>query len=141
MAKHCPKCERDLPEAAFSRREAAADGLQACCKECTKDLALETRYGKPAHELRELQDEGPCAICDDIGRRVIDHDHQTGDVRDGLCDRCNLGLGLFRDDPRLLRKAAEYVEGHDARQGYGYTLADVDDSDVDDGYGPLDRHP
>lgn len=116
------------------------DGLQAFCKECTKNLALETLYGKPADELRELQDEGPCAICGEIGPRVIDHDHQTGEVRDGLCGLCNLGLGFFQDDPRRLRQAAEYVEGHDARQGYGYTLAD-DDDDLGDGYGPFDRSP
>ena len=42
----------------------------------------------------------------------VDHDHVSGLNRDLLCGNCNQGLGLFRDDPELLRKAAEYIERH-----------------------------
>lgn len=57
-----------------------------------------------------------CALCD---RRVtvrshIDHDHITGQVRAVLCTRCNLGLGMFDDDPARLRAAADYIEKHKA---------------------------
>ncbi|WP_370629349.1 endonuclease domain-containing protein [Modestobacter sp. L9-4] len=31
-----------------------------------------------------------------------------------LCQRCNQGLGLPRDDPTVLRAAADYVEEHRA---------------------------
>ena len=40
----------------------------------------------------------------------IDHSHQTGRIRGVLCTTCNTGLGCFKDNPRLMRKAIEYVE-------------------------------
>jgi hypothetical protein len=63
---------------------------------------------------------GGCAICRrDNGKRLlaVDHDHACcpGErtcgkcVRGLLCDGCNHGLGKFRDDPELLRRAAEYA--------------------------------
>src|SRR5688500_5862611 len=42
----------------------------------------------------------------------IDHCHVSGRVRGFLCSRCNTGLGMFLDDPVLMRAAAEYVEKH-----------------------------
>jgi hypothetical protein len=70
--------------------------------------------------LRERQD-GRCAICQEkiityIGTRKtrksqlqIDHCHRTGAVRGLLCFLCNSGLGKFRDNPALLRAAADYL--------------------------------
>lgn len=44
----------------------------------------------------------------------MDHCHKTGQHRALLCKLCNPGLGFFRDDPLLLRRAAEYIEGYQA---------------------------
>ncbi len=62
-------------------------------------------------ELRAAQGD-ECAICGDAGPEHLDHDHESGLVRSLLCQRCNFGLGLFRDHPDLLRAAADYVERH-----------------------------
>lgn len=63
-----------------------------------------------------------CGICgnqetavDGLGlprRLAVDHCHITGKVRALLCTNCNKSLGGFRDDPDLLRKAADYLERH-----------------------------
>jgi hypothetical protein len=62
-----------------------------------------------------LSQKGQCAICDTAwtpGSKMLslDHDHKTGRIRGLLCDRCNLGLGKFRDDVSLLRRAIQYLE-------------------------------
>lgn len=58
-----------------------------------------------------------CELCHEpgYGRKpaiVFDHDHATGKPRGWLCDRCNKMLGMARDDERLLRKLADYLEAH-----------------------------
>lgn len=57
---------------------------------------------------------GLCAICkvELDNNMVIDHDHDTNEVRGLLCRPCNLGLGAFRDDVRSLRRAAMYVAAY-----------------------------
>ena len=63
---------------------------------------------------------GVCAICrqpetmltprGDVQALAVDHDHRTGRIRGLLCRTCNQALGGFRDDPAILRAAADYLE-------------------------------
>ena len=39
-----------------------------------------------------------------------DHDHKTGEWRGLLCTRCNNGIGMFRDNVELLKRAIEYLQ-------------------------------
>lgn len=80
------------------------------------EYRLKKRYGigMPEYlELAEKQDRA-CAICGSeclTGMWLaVDHDHETDKVRGLLCFKCNTGLGHFNDDPKTLRKAAEYIE-------------------------------
>jgi|RhiMethySRZTD1v2_1073278.scaffolds.fasta_scaffold378420_2 recombination endonuclease VII len=55
-------------------------------------------------------------VCDVCKRRSLvrrlarDHDHANDEWRGKLCQACNVGLGFFKEDPKRLRRAAEYVE-------------------------------
>lgn len=75
-------------------------------------------YGLPAQEydLLLLTQGDSCAICEQKcptkKRLAVDHDHDTGKVRALLCINCNKALGHMKDDPALLRAAAEYIEQH-----------------------------
>lgn len=51
-----------------------------------------------------------CGVGTDKEKMAIDHCHTTGVIRGLLCERCNHGLGHFKDDPERLREAANYLE-------------------------------
>lgn len=57
-----------------------------------------------------------CAICGTDKptgkwkRFAVDHCHKTGEVRGLLCNECNRGMGLLKDNALLLRKAADYLD-------------------------------
>jgi hypothetical protein len=86
----------------------------------------EMRQKRPAAlqyaRLLEIRGNESCAVCgfeEDVQssrgrtrRLVIDHDHDTGIVRDLLCNRCNKALGLFRDDIEIILVAAQYLARH-----------------------------
>lgn len=69
-------------------------------------------YGVTDAEVEKLlsEQEGRCRICRVGDADSLDHCHATGRIRAMLCRACNAGLGLFRDEPRLLRAAAAYLE-------------------------------
>ena len=58
-----------------------------------------------------------CMICgvpeSETSKRLsVDHCHTEGTFRGLLCTSCNAGLGMFKDDPALLVKAAQYLTEH-----------------------------
>jgi hypothetical protein len=55
----------------------------------------------------------PCAICGTAISTVLDHCHITGKVRGGLCNRCNVGLGMLKDDLNIVTAAARYLKEHE----------------------------
>ena len=63
-----------------------------------------------------LEKASVCAICQrpEVGKKrlSLDHNHTTGKIRGLLCGKCNTGLGNFRDDPKLLQNAIEYLQSY-----------------------------
>ena len=81
------------------------------------------KYGLTLEDYDEMfaAQNGLCAVCGkppngngpSKDNLAVDHDHETGEVRGLVCDRCNLGLGHFFDDPDLLIAAAVYLVSHE----------------------------
>lgn len=91
-----------------------------CTIECRRMYQRLRRYGLSYQEYRALVERqgGVCALCRHEWKGWggksglhIDHCHTTGKVRGLLCGDCNTALGRFGDDPMLLRRAAEYLDG------------------------------
>jgi Recombination endonuclease VII len=84
-----------------------------------RDYWLDKKYSMSAQDYDILLEKqhGVCAICHDLpGERralSVDHDHNTGFVRGLLCTKCNAGLGLFKDDIRLLAAAIVYLQDNE----------------------------
>lgn len=57
-----------------------------------------------------------CPICGKSGipgvtvKYVKDHNHETGEGREWICDSCNTGLGRFKDNIETLQKAIDYLK-------------------------------
>jgi hypothetical protein len=67
---------------------------------------LKSRLHQPA-----TPKPGMCLICLDHTKDMVgDHCHQSGASRDWICRRCNTGLGMFRDNPNTLERAASNTQ-------------------------------
>ena len=93
---------------------------------------LRSQYGIPRafYEYLLKKQGGTCAICGVSETEVdgqlgkpkelgVDHDHRCCPgkkscgrcIRGLLCRLCNNGLGMFRDDATILRRAIDYLAG------------------------------
>ena len=129
----CHLCKEVLPINNFTNT-----GLKSkypYCRNCIRSAArkhyrksyLKDRYGITQEIYDKLlhDQHGVCAICNQQETRVnglsrqinslsVDHNHKTGKVRALLCHLCNSALGKFQDSSDILRKAADYLDSHNA---------------------------
>lgn len=124
---HCPKGHEYTPENTLIQKASTTKGTKRACKTCAAENSRIQRikkYGITPEQFEELYTEqkGKCKICEisfDDAIIYIDHDHSccSGQkacgkcVRGLLCPSCNTSIGLMKDSPELLRKAADYLSG------------------------------
>lgn len=126
--KTCTKCKIEHEDVNFYYRSKSKSLRHSWCIPCMKELkswkqyqrkySLKKRYDLTIEDYNRMliSQEYKCKICGttDTGSRTnfaVDHDHTTGDVRGLLCDRCNHGLGNFKDNVEFLKQAIEYLTG------------------------------
>lgn len=122
--------KREAERARRRRNEnpvSAERGRASCRRYYRRNRARETKRGRDQklwlnygitredYNLMLAAQNECCAIChttEPRGQGVfhVDHDHATGHLRGLLCHHCNVMLGHGKDDPVLLRAAAEYLE-------------------------------
>jgi hypothetical protein len=110
IARHRRYREDVNGERTKSRAYYAQNKDRICKQNRTRKFGLSIQE----QEERLERQHNRCAICKEpFGKRWnVDHDHKTGKIRDLLCDGCNGGLGLFKDDVTNLHLAAAYLERH-----------------------------
>jgi hypothetical protein len=76
------------------------------------------KYGITKEEKENMvaTQGGRCALCglkfNSTRETHVDHCHNNGGIRGILCYHCNVGLGHFRDSPKLLRRAIKYINDY-----------------------------
>ena len=125
MERTCTKCnETKILEEGYYKTKY---GYHGSCKECFKKKAKKSKeklgaehnknymlnytYGISLEEYNKFPQH--CNICGSTeeGRGFhmnVDHDHKTGKVRGLLCNGCNRGLGLLKEENLL--SAIQYLE-------------------------------
>ena len=123
--KNCNHCNEVL----FIDLNWTVSNKKKCNYICVTCSSLKQKYGinKKQYESILFLQNNVCAICgcEEIAkvnknirnktkRLSVDHCHKTGKIRSLLCLNCNQAIGKLKDSPQLLRKAAEYLEKHNA---------------------------
>lgn len=93
------------------QRKYRAENLEKV-KKSARTHALKKLYNLSYEDYERMVEEqkGLCAICNEKHQLYVDHCHSKNKVRKLLCNSCNLGLGMFKDNTVWLTKAAEYVK-------------------------------
>ena len=128
---NCTKCGEEKPATSefFPVNNRKKNGLDSWCRVCRATYRSENNRGKFRGQLtddqvKELRQQVHCDICggtENSGSRhnkhlgkvynlVMDHNHSNGKFRGMLCNHCNRGLGNFKDNIEVMKKAIKYLE-------------------------------
>ncbi len=136
MSKQCTNCLKLRQHRSFNKDMTKPDKLDSWCKFCRKNYRaknkmriknyrkkhskafkgyqLKAKFGITIAEYEALasKQKHKCAICDERLKLVVDHCHKTEIIRGLLCNKCNVGLGHFKDDVKIIESAIKYLEEH-----------------------------
>jgi|AntRauMFilla1563_2_1112583.scaffolds.fasta_scaffold07041_5 hypothetical protein len=113
----CTKCDflKDMNENNFHISNKNKFGFRRQCKECHRiqmqECNLKRYYNLDIDGKNKmiLEQDNKCLICNLESKLVVDHDHETGEVRGLLCDICNRGIGYLREKNENLWNSILYL--------------------------------
>ena len=107
VCKICDANRRRKEQASLSVEEKARRSEQQRIKEYKRIYNLPDDLAKQLANNRE----GICKICNETKLLVVDHCHNTGEVRGLICSHCNSVLGYAKDNIKTLQNAIDYLNG------------------------------
>lgn len=124
--KICNICHILKDTGSFEINQTDAKGnktTRPSCRECRKHI---DGVKLSNNEKKRMDKIAPpkgsiftCPICEKrsivgvTANLVRDHNHETGEGREWICDSCNTGLGRFKDNPNFLEKVIEYLRKYE----------------------------
>ncbi len=119
--KLCRICKRYLDFNKFSIKHTQNGQLNSGCTKCNN--LIKYKITSIEYEQLVIAQNNKCSICDKPEISIdktngklrdlsVDHNHETGKIRGLLCTGCNIGIGLFKENSQILKKAIEYLKIH-----------------------------
>jgi len=120
LTKTCRECKLEKFIDEFEKNQVGKDNRiirRPVCKECRSSKVKINIHEKKEFEKNKpgIGDNFTCPICSDSFVRkfkndvVLDHSHIDGSVRGYVCGNCNTGLGRFKDDVEILKRAINWL--------------------------------
>ena len=110
MTKVCRRCSQKKNIEDFPLFSGQQTGRKNTCSTCCNDLSV---LRKRLKQENPPPPAGECPICQNLTHDwILDHCHFTNEFRGYICNNCNLALGRFNDDERLLRRAIDYLNNN-----------------------------
>lgn len=120
--KICNICHKLLDSNKFAKNQNGINNRSVrrpSCADCRKHLEGINMSVKTKAEWAKTKPVNipfECPICSKrtiagvTCKVVLDHNHKNGEARGWVCDSCNTGIGRFKDDVNLIKKAIKFIE-------------------------------
>lgn len=120
--KICNICHKLVDSNKFAKNQNGINNRSVrrpSCTDCRKHLEginisaktkAEWAKNKPYNMPFECPICGKRTIAGVTCKVVLDHNHRNGEPRGWVCDSCNTGIGRFKDDIELIKRAIKFIK-------------------------------
>ena len=118
----CYNCKKTQDISQFCKSKHVLGGYGRECNECAIErrkryaknharYARKKRYGISEEKYQSMlaEQNGKCLICKKKKSLVVDHSHNSGEIRALLCIKCNSGIGMFEENIGNISNAITYL--------------------------------